>query len=202
MTEDIRAGERIEGFSPEEEEKILSRRHDRHKKARVWQDKSTLTLTSIMDMTTIILCFFLANSKSQAIEAEMSDELHMVWSSASLPIADMMTITITKQAVLVNDEFVVAITDGQIPESSRVSATSPIIPDLQVRVEDVLHIEERWDQVQGEVSERACTVIADHTTPYEVLAYVMMTASAAGVQNFKFAILHLQDNPYLWTSDL
>ena len=160
------------------------------KKARGPDPTGVLNINSMMDLMTIILVFLLLTSKSQTVQPEMSDELFMPWSTSIETVEDTMTITITKQAVQVNNEYVVDVRDGDIPEGNRVSASSPIIPQLQAAVEDVLHVEERWDTVRQEVQERVATIIADNETTYQVLTYVMMSASAAGVQNFKFAILH------------
>ena len=182
------------GFSLEEEEIILQQRYRNAKRLgrvskRVTTTQGTLNINSMMDLMTIILVFLLMTSKSQLVQPEMSDELFMPWSTSAMPVDDSLTITITRQAVLVNSDYVVDVRDGDIPEGSRVSASSPIIPELQAKIEDVLHVEERWDVVRQVAGERVATVIADHETTYQVLTYVMMTASAAGVQNFKFAIL-------------
>jgi biopolymer transport protein ExbD len=187
----------IVSFSLEEEEKILQERYrsgKRMKKNRDIKSSGVLNINSMMDLMTIILVFLIMTAKSQTIQPEMSDELFMPWSTAFDAVEDTMTITITEQAVLVNNSYVVDVRDGDIPEGNRVSASSPIIPQLQAAVEDVLHVEERWDIIRQEVQERVATVIADDDTTYQVLTYVMMTASAAGVQNFKFAILHHEPN--------
>ena len=192
----------IRGFSLEEEEKILVKRYKKAKRGKmankkVITSKGTLNINSMMDLMTIILVFLLMSSNEQRVRPEMSDELFMPWSTATEEVEDTMAITISRQAVLVNDQFVVSIRDGDIPEGKRVSATSPIIPDLQTAVEEVLHVEEQWAVHRQDLQRRVATVIADHETTYQVLTYVMMTASAAGVQEFKFAILQRQPGT-LW----
>jgi biopolymer transport protein ExbD len=192
------------GFSLEEEERILQKRYREARrqgrgKKRTIASMGLLNINSMMDLMTIILVFLLMSSKQQTVQPEMSEELFMPWSTSQLEVEDTMTITITRQAVLVNNQYVVDVREGDIPEGSRVSASSPIIPELQSAIEDVLHVEERWDVVRETASERVATVIADHETTYQVLTYVMMTASAAGVQNFKFAILQ-RERDALWSS--
>jgi biopolymer transport protein ExbD len=195
MTDTTSEEERAVGFSLEEEEHILEQRYKKARRGstasrRAHMDAPTLGMTSLMDMITIILVFLLMNIKEQRIEPEMSDELYMPWSTSQLPLEDTITITITTQAVLVNNNHAVDVRDGDIDAGLRLSATSPIIPQLQTAVEDVLHVEERWDVVRQQAGERVATIVADHNTTYQVLTYVMMTASAAGIQNFKFAILN------------
>ena len=194
--------EHTHGFSHDEEERILAKRAREARRAKRMAKRgkgagSALNINSMMDLMTIILVFLLMSSNEQRVRPEMSDELFMPWSTATDEVEDTMTITISRQAVLVNDQFVVSIRDGDIPEGKRVSATSPIIPDLQTAVEEVLHVEEQWAVSRQDLQRRVVTVIADHETTYQVLTYVMMTASAAGVQEFKFAILQRQPGT-LW----
>lgn len=194
MADETRQSEDIQGFSLEEEDRILQDRAHRSRfraGSKLSDEPATLTMTSLMDMQTIILCFFLLNTRTQSIQPEMSGELFMPFSSAEFPIEDAMVITITKQAVMVNNSFVVEVDNGDIPENRRVSSTSPLIPDVQQAVEQVLHVEERWAVVRQEAAEHVCTIIADRDTPYQVIAYVMMSASAGGVQRFKFAVLQV-----------
>jgi len=184
----------VSGFSLEEEEKILERRYHKAKRRKMSKKKvptstGALNINSMMDLMTIILVFLLMSSNEQSVRAEMSDELHMPWSSAEDEVEDTMTITISQEAVLVNDDQVVTVRNGDIPETSRVSSSSPIIPELQSAVEEVLRVEERWAVRRQEAYRRVATLVADHETTYQVLTYVMMSASAAGVQEFKFAIL-------------
>jgi biopolymer transport protein ExbD len=193
------------GFSLEEEERILQKRYrdarrGKHSKERAYSTRGQLNINSMMDLMVIILVFLLMNAKEQTVQPEMSDELHMPWSTSELKVEDTMTIAITQHAVLVNNEFVVNVDQGDIPEGDRISRESPIIPDLQAKVEDVIHVQERWDRVQQDVGERVATIIADHETTYQVLTYVMMTASSAGVQKFRFAILKRGRNE-LWGGD-
>jgi biopolymer transport protein ExbD len=192
------------GFSLEEEERILQKRYREarrsgKKKKHSFASGGMLNINSMMDLMTIILVFLLMSSKQQTVQPEMSDEIFMPWSTSQLAVEATMTITITRLAVLVNNDWVVDVRDGDIPEGNRVSASSPIIPELQSKIEDVLHVEERWDVVRETAGTRVATIIADHETTYQVLTYVMMTASAAGVQNFKFAILQ-RARDGLWQS--
>ncbi|MBN1946295.1 MAG: biopolymer transporter ExbD [Bradymonadales bacterium] len=200
MVDDNKNVEAVQGFTLDEEERILARRYHQArmgKKSRRQLPGATLTMNSLMDLMVIILVFFLFNTQQQMIQPEMSDELFMPFSSAAYPLEDNMVITITKQAVLVNNSFVVEVVSGDIPENKRVSSTSPLIPDLQQAVEEVLHVQERWAVIRQEAAEHVCTIIADRETPYQVIAYVMMSASAGGVQRFKFAILQVSPSS-LW----
>ena len=192
MSKDERTGgfDSVKGFSLEEEEAILARRAHkaklRNRKSRSdIGTKGSLNINSMMDLMVIILVFLIMSNNDQKVKPEMSDELFMPWSTTTGEIDDTLTITISIDSVLVNDDYVVNVRDGDFLESDKISATSPIIPDLQTAVEQILQVEEQWSA--GGL--RAATIIADHETSYQVLTCVMMTASAAGIQEFKFAVL-------------
>lgn len=92
-----------------------------------------------------------------------------------------LLIRVSRDGVYLEGERVVPINGAQIPASARVSATSPIVPDLQAAIEDALH--EAPAGLPATV-----TLAADQATPYVTLTEVMMTASAAGVQHFELAV--------------
>ncbi|MCA9562922.1 MAG: biopolymer transporter ExbD [Myxococcales bacterium] len=187
----------VKGFSLEEEELILEQRAQRSRRKKMKGNReieagAPLNINSMMDLMTIILVFLILSSNEQAISPEMSDELFMPWSTAAAEIEDTITITISGASVLVNDDYVISIREGDILVGDRVSATSPIIPKLQDELTQRLENEREFAARRGEEYETVATLIADHETTYQVLTYVMMTASAAGVTDFRFAILKRQ----------
>ncbi|TVR02381.1 MAG: hypothetical protein EA398_07955 [Deltaproteobacteria bacterium] len=147
-----------------------------------------LNINSMMDMMTIILVFLLKSYSTEPIQINQSEDLRLPWSTTELAPEDTMTITLTKTSVLVNDELVVAVNDdGRIDPSHLQSADSPLIPNLQQKIEDELEVAAR-NRLRGSGDvQRVVTIIADSDVRYELLTQVMITASAAQVQNFKFA---------------
>ena len=147
-----------------------------------------LNINSMMDMMTIILVFLLKSYSTEPIQINQSEDLRLPWSTTELAPEDTMTITLTKTSVLVNDELVVAVNDdGRIDPSHLQSADSPLIPNLQQKIEDELEVAAR-NRLRGAGDvQRVVTIIADSDVRYELLTQVMITASAAQVQNFKFA---------------
>ena len=174
-----------------DEERILAARAKAKRRARKRRggDEMGLNINSMMDMMTIILVFLIKTVGEEPIPIKESDDLRLPFSTSELAPEDMMTITITKTYVMVLDEGVIPINDGQIDPSYLQSSESAIIPELQQHVEEVLSEREQWARFSGEEFQRMVTIISDSQTPYRVLTQVMITASAAGIQNFKFAIM-------------
>lgn len=148
-----------------------------------------LNINSMMDMMTIILCFLLKSIGAEPIQINQSDDLRLPFSTSELAPEDMLILSITAKWVMVEDEQVIPINDGEIDPSELQSAESAIIPELQQRIEEVIQDQEQWARIAGREFERVVTIVAHESTPYRVPTQVMITATAGGVQNFKFAIL-------------
>ena len=148
-----------------------------------------LNLAPMIDMMTVLLTFMLKQYGSEPIQLNESKDLRIPYSSAEAPPKDTLTISITKRWVMVLDDSVTPINDGQIDPSALQSSESSIIPELQQRVEEALAQQEQFARILGRDFVRVCTIIADESVPYRVLTQVMMTAASGGVQEFKFAVL-------------
>ncbi len=176
-----------------DEDKILADRKKaarRNKgKAHRESDEPSLNINSMMDMMVIILVFLLKSYGAEPIQVNQSDDLRLPFSTSEIAPEDMLIISITKKWVMVEDEQVIPINEGQIDASALQSAESAIIPELQQRIEETVQEQEEWARLAQRDFERVVTIIVDQEAPYRILTQVMITASAAGVQNFKFAIL-------------
>lgn len=158
---------------------------------RMAEEGLPLNINSMMDMMTIILVFLLKSYSSEPIVISESDDLRVPYSSTELAPEDMVVITITKSTILVEDRSIgVRLTNGEVDVGQLQSVDSPIITALQSEIESELEQAQRLLDRHGIGSgERLVTIIADADTPYKTLTQVMMTASVAGVQNFKFAAI-------------
>lgn len=149
----------------------------------------SLNINSMMDMMTIILCFLLKSYGAEPIQITENDDLRLPFSNTELAPEDMLVLTVTKRWILVENESVTAINEGRIDPSALQAPDSPIVPELQTRIEQKLNEQEQWANLAGRQFEKVVTIVADSQTPYRVLTQVLLTASAAGVQNFKFAVM-------------
>lgn len=169
----------------EEEEVFASKRRP----SRPLEAPIPLSINSLMDLMTIILVFLLMNLENSPVQINQNEDLRLPWSTTELPPEDMMTISVTKRWVMVEESPIVPINEGQIDPSAFQSADSAIIPELQQRIEEVLTQQEQWARQLGQEEQKVAIIIADETAPYRILTTVMITAAAAGIQNFKFAVI-------------
>jgi biopolymer transport protein ExbD len=174
-----------------DEQRILAERAKmkRRSKRRPQEGGSGLNINSMMDMMVIILCFLLKSVGAEPIQITQSDDLRLPFSTSELPPEDMLVLTITKNRVMVGDVSVITINDGRVDPSMLQSATSGIIPELQQQIEEQLLQLEQTATLLGRDFQKVVTIVSDSQTPYRLLTQVMMTGSAAGIQQFKFAIM-------------
>ncbi len=176
-----------------DEQRILAQRRKDQRRKRAaghrGQEEPSLNINSMMDMMVIILCFLLKSVGAEPIQVNQNDDLRLPFSTSELAPEDMLIVSITKKWVMVEDESVIPINEGQIDPSALQSAESAVIPELQQRIEETLNDQEQWARISGRDFQRVVTIVADQKTPYRILTQVMITATAAGIQNFKFAIL-------------
>lgn len=150
---------------------------------------SPLNINSMMDMMVIILCFLLKSYGSEPISVSQSDDLRLTYSSTDITPEDMMVITITKRQVMVEDETIIEIRDGQIDASNLMGANSAIIPRLEQRIREELERQAQMAQIMRREERKVVTIVCDDKVPYRILSMVMMTAASAGIEQFKFGVL-------------
>lgn len=177
-----------------DEERILAEwaKQKRRNKKRHEEQNIPLNINSMMDMMTIILTFLLKSYGSEPIQINQNDDLRLPFSTSELAPEDMMTITLSKKWVMVDDDRVIPVNNGAIDPSALQSAESAIIPELQQKIADELKNQEQWARVKGTDFKKVVTIISDSQTPFKILTQVMITATAGGIQNFKFAILQAE----------
>ncbi len=180
------------GFSKEEEEAILAKRarDARRGKKRREPEEGSLTINSLMDIMTIILVFLIDSYGNSPITVKASPDLIIPRSVSELSPEDTMVITLTRKAIIVGDNHVASVKDGQVDKS------------LKRGGENSLYIQPLFDSLTEEVSrhkqmaalrrqpfEGIVTIVVDRTVPYRLLTEVMYTAGQAQLSNFKFAIV-------------
>ena len=174
-----------------DEEKILAARikAKRRGKKRDSGKDADLNINSMMDMMFIILVFLIKSVGEEPIPIKENDDLRLPYSSTELNPEDMMTMTVTKQTIMVLDQGIIPLEDGILDPQHLQSAESAIIPELQQQIEETLEERQQWAEFSGEEFQAVVTIIADSQTPYRTLTQVMITSAAAGIENFKFAVL-------------
>lgn len=182
------------GFTQDEEEWIKQQR-EREKKRQKREarrggddDGGDVNINSLMDIMVIMLVFLLKSYGEEPIRAVGSD-LKVPASTSQLNPADTMTITINRQSIVVNDDTVVDVQDGEVDPSHMAGDGSLRIEPLLEQLNDTVEQERSEAEMVGEEFEPEATIIADQTTPHRLILEVLYTATEAELTQFRFAVI-------------
>jgi hypothetical protein len=101
-----------------------------------------------------------------------------------------LEVTVTKRAILVEDEQVVAVKRGEVDSSVKRDGQSgflitPLLDLLQRHASRLKKLEKMgMGTFEGEI-----VLIADQTTPYRLLSEVLYTAGQAELQKYRLMVL-------------
>lgn len=185
MSEDKKAP----ALSYEERVALMNAKSKKGRRGSRGDEGPSLNINSMMDMMVIILCFLLMSVGSDPLNVKQNDDLRLANSTTEVNPEDSLTITISRQYVLVGDRRVLTLNDGRIDQQDLASSESALIPELQSATEDVLAQREALGAQVGREYAKIATIICDNRTPYNVLARVMRSAAAGGVESFRFAVI-------------
>ena len=180
-------------FSVAEEEWIKEQRERekrRKKKKKRGEEGGALNINSMMDIMVIILVFLLKNYGDEPIKV-VGEDLKAPKSTTQLTPEDMMTITVSQRAILVNNKKAVDVKQGSVDKSQKKGGGDS---DMQIQplfdeVSDAIKRKKREMSLIGQPYEPVATIIADQSTPYRLLTEVMYTAGQAELSKFKFAVV-------------
>lgn len=178
------------GFSEEEEEWLKeqrARKNRRNKRAgKRDEGEGSVNINSLMDIMVILLVFLLKSYGEQPIRATGSD-LKVPEAATKLAPEDMLAVTVTRSAILVNDKKV---TDVPVDKSQKRGGESGFeIIDLLDTLSEIIEVQKRQAVQMGDTFEPMVTIVADRSTRYRLLTEVMYTAGQAGLSKFKFAVI-------------
>jgi len=153
------------------------KRHERLQK-RI-KGQANLSLTSLMDIFTILVFFLLVNSQNPAKLPDMT-QLQLPISNAEKDPKEQLVVMITKKEILVQDMHVISVTDAMANKGDNIPALGA---ELRYRAsKTVAPLNE-----QG-VPERDITILSDKDTPYSVVRKVMATCSQNDFAKISFAV--------------
>jgi biopolymer transport protein ExbD len=158
-------------------------------KPRRGDEPGGLSITSLMDIMTIILVFLLKSYSSSPIQLKQAKDLKPPESiSMDLPI-DSTTITLTLNNILVNDEPVLDVREGKLGEND-VSGGGFQIDRLFDKLKEELAHERRIAARNPTVKPgEYITIISDRHVPYKLVMQAVYTAGQAEYSKFKFAVV-------------
>ncbi len=162
------------------------------RKRRVLTEPGGLSITSLMDIMTIILVFLIKSYSDSPVQLKQAKDLKLPFSQSMIDPADSTAVTVTLSNILVDDTKVIDMENGMVSESDRSSGGFLIDPLFQQLQEEV-DKQKRIAKVRADAKfTEIVTIIADRHVPFSLLSQVMYTAGQAQFSKFKFAVIKLE----------
>lgn len=163
----------------------------KRKKPKRMEEPGPLTITSLMDILTILLVFLLKSYSADPVNITQSDDLTLPDSSAQLAPEEAVPVAITTKGILVNDRPVAEVMDGNVdPSVKRDGENGFFITPLFDALTEEADRQKRIAKVNtAQEFTGMALVIAHKDTPYRLLNEVMYTAGQAQFAQFKFAVI-------------
>ncbi len=154
-----------------------------------------LTLTSLIDIFTLLVCFLLVGFQGEAQIPSIKGVQLPISSSYDAPTSSL-TMVVTQTEIRI-DEKVVMRLDGRAPDGSVLPpSTTPAQPgeegkiDLTPLVNELAHQGTRFkasQKINGS-DERTVIILADQQIPYSVLHQIMIVCSQQHFGRIAFAV--------------
>ena len=169
------------------------------KKSRRPGEEGGLTITSMMDMMTIILVFLLKSYSTEDISVKPSDDLEVPLSSAMKPPRLAVNLIVTRSQVLVDSVPVLNLERVPDEETGEELVRVPddekkgqMVSKLYDRLlEKAEYAEELSQRTGSEDAEFKGQILlqCDRRLPFSVIREVMYTAGQAKFGEFKFVVI-------------
>lgn len=160
------------------------------RKARRGDEGPSLSITSLMDVLTIILVFLLKSYSNNPVQLKQANDLQLPFSKAKTFPNESTAVTITQNYILVDDKPCVTLVDGKVATSDLSQGELLIDPLYQKLLDAVDHEKKVARYHKGREFQGVVTVIADRNIPFHLVTKVMYTAGQATFGKFKFAVIN------------
>ena len=140
----------------------------------------SLNLTSLMDVFTILVFFLLANSSSSEV-LSTPKQLVLPESVVETKPRETVVIMVSPDAVLVQGESVIGMSDLLASRSDSVSAIAERLSRLERNIIGI--------RPKGGAEGKEITILADKTIPFRVLKKIMSTCTASGYGRISLAVI-------------
>lgn len=142
----------------------------RAKKHRTVSEEE-LNLTSMMDCMTIILLFLLKTFSTSGEIISPSSDLKLPYSLSTQPPHKELTVSVTRENILVSDQRLMAVQDVD----SRASIIGNLFNELSRR-----SLEAKQNEVQYAIPfTREIIIVADENVPFQLLFKVIYTCGSS-----------------------
>jgi len=145
-----------------------------------------LTLTSMMDMFTIILVFLLKTFSTEGQLISPSDYLKLPDSKVEQPPEVGLDLVVSRQVILVNDEKVVTMDD--VIANRPAIVDSGIIKPLRDKLNFYSSQARRMEIDYGVKFSGKVVIQGDRELPYSELVKVMRTCGVSGYPNMRLLV--------------
>ncbi len=155
------------------------RRHRRLGKGRSRLAPPAFNMVALMDIFTILVFFLLVNS-GEMQDVPSTAAVSLPQSYANKGVEKSVTVRVTPDAVLLNDEKIASLEEFARSSQRLVAALEQAKP----------HAKQAGQGTESSHPPRhEVTVVGDKGTPYSVLKRVMRSCSAAGYQRISLAVI-------------
>lgn len=148
-------------------------------------DGVALTLTSLLDVTAIVLICVLRSLASTPLALPLAG-VALPHAAAGQPVGDGTTIAITADHLIVDDRAVARIAHGQVATSAkRDGVDGYFITPLHAALVEAAAAARRLDRG----FDGTALIVADRDVPFRLLSEVLYTAGQAEFGRFEFAVV-------------
>lgn len=166
-------------------------------RARRHSEEAGLTITSLMDAMTIILCFLLKSYEASDVAIAASDDLTLPASTALPRVREAVAVVVSRSGIVVDGEVVAALVPAVAEDGDptwRVEADAlngELVAPLDLVLRDAADVARELDQaLDGEVDFQGEVLIqADRAVPFTVVRQVLYTAGQAGFGKVRFVVI-------------
>ena len=149
-----------------------------------------LNIMPMMDMMTILLVFLIKQLSVQQLAVSQSSGLQLPASTAQRQPQPAVNITITQNAIVVEDDAVVEVKSGAVDpkwksQGAQGYSIDPIVNALSKHRTRL----SRLAQMQGQTFDGIAIVMADRRTPYRLLTEVLYSAGQAEFSNYRLIVM-------------
>ena len=145
---------------------------------------SHLNLTPMMDIMTMLLVFLVKSFEAAPENININASLRPPESTAKASMRPATKVTVTREALLVDDNPVMSMDAVRVAEGEQAS-----IPDLRSalleRADHLTALEKRG----GPPFDGRLLVVADETTPYAIVTSVLVTAGESKFSEYKLVVM-------------
>lgn len=152
----------------------MERRAKRHRA------QASLSLTSLMDIFTILVFFLLVNSDNPA-KLPPTDTIQLPTSLADTMPQQNLVVMVTKKDILVQDMRVASVAEALADEAPLIAALSEELKYRAAKSPAPLN--------EDGIPEREVTILGDKDTSYKALRKVMATLSDNDYSKISFGVL-------------